>query len=246
MELGGKSANLIFEDADIEAACVHGAFLSVGFLAGQGCSFPTRMLVQRPRYDEAVERVAALAKSFTIGDPLEGALVGPVISQAAVDRILGMIERAPAQGARLVSGGARLGGDLADGYFIEPTVFADVDPHSELAQGEVFGPVLSIIPFDTENEAIEIANSTPYGLAAYVRTNDLARAHRVAEQLGAGDIMINGAQNLYVNRPFGGFGRSGFGKEGGRQESRSYCASKVSASASKTRAGPAASSDRSG
>ncbi|MCH5675611.1 aldehyde dehydrogenase family protein [Streptomyces gilvus] len=218
LELGGKSANLIFEDADLDTACVHGAILSVGFLSGQGCSFPTRMLVHRSRYDEVIERVSAVAKSFVVGDPFDQqTLLGPVISQAAVDRVMGIIERAPAEGARLVLGGTRLGGDLAEGYFIEPTIFADVDPQSELAQGEVFGPVLAITPFDTEEEAVEIANSTPYGLAAYIHTKDLVRAHRVAEDLFAGDIMINGASNLYVNRPFGGFGLSGYGKEGGRR-----------------------------
>jgi len=218
LELGGKSANLVFEDADLAAACIHGATLSVGFLSGQGCSFPTRMLVHRSRYDEAIELVATIAKSFVVGDPFDpNVLVGPVMSELAVDRILGIIERAPSQGARLVTGGSRLGGEFARGFYIEPTVFADVDPQSELSQGEVFEPVLAMMPFDTDEEAVEIANSTPYGLAAYVHTRDLARAHRVADQLFAGDIMINGAKNLFVNRPFGGLGLSGVGKEGGRE-----------------------------
>jgi aldehyde dehydrogenase (NAD+) len=220
LELGGKSANVIFEDADLDAACAHGAILSVGYLAGQGCSFPTRMLVQEPIYEEVVHRMSVLAKSFQVGDPFTpGTVTGPVINQAAVDRIMGIIERAPSEGARLVTGGRRLtlDGDLAGGYFIEPTVFADVDPYSELAQKEVFGPVLAITPFSDEADAIAKANSTPYGLAAYLRTNDLGRAIRVAEQLDAGDIHVNGAGNLMVNRPFGGLGLSGMGKEGGRQ-----------------------------
>ena len=117
----------------------------------------------------------------------------------------------------MITGGGRVGGDLAGGFYLEPTVFADVDPASELAQTEVFGPVLAIIPFDGEDHAIKIANSTPYGLSGYVFTNDLKRAHRVAEELDAGEVLVNGAANLLANRPFGGFGISGMGKEGGRQ-----------------------------
>lgn len=218
LELGGKSANLVFEDADLDITCPHAAMMSVGFLSGQGCTFPTRLLVQRPIYDEVLERVTAIAQSFPIGDPwTPGHLVGPVISAAAVERILEMIEQAKRDGARLVTGGNRVGGELAGGYYIEPTIFADVDPSSHLAQNEVFGPVLAITPFDTEEEAIAIANGTPYGLAAYISTRDLARAHRVADELVAGEILVNGSQNLLVNRPFGGFGLSGMGKEGGRR-----------------------------
>jgi aldehyde dehydrogenase (NAD+) len=129
---------------------------------------------------------------------------------------MAMIEQAKLDGARLVTGGARLGGPLADGYFIEPTVFADVDPRSNLAQREVFGPVLAITPFRTEEDAIAIANGTEYGLSAYIQTSDLRRAHRLADELVAGEVLVNGAANLGVHRPFGGVGLSGFGKEGGR------------------------------
>jgi aldehyde dehydrogenase (NAD+) len=217
MELGGKSANLVFADADLGAACFHGVFLPVATMTGQGCAFPTRMLVERPVYDEVVDRVAAIAKSIAVGDPFEPSTIsGPVVNEAALERILGVIERAKLDGARLVTGGARLGGPLADGYFIEPTVFADVDPYSELGQTEVFGPVLSLMPFDTDDEAIEIANCTPYGLSAYVQTANLNRALRMAEELEAGEVLINGARNLAIHRPFGGLGKSGFGKEGGR------------------------------
>lgn len=217
LELGGKSANIVFADADLDAACAHGIFLPVATLSGQGCAFPTRMLVERPVYDEVVERAAGIAKTITVGDPFDPATFsGPVVNEAAVDRILAMIKRAKSDGARLVTGGSRLGGDLAGGCFVEPTVFADVDPASELAQNEVFGPVLAITPFDTDDEAIEIANSTRYGLSGYIRTNDLRRAHRVAEALVTGEVLVNGAANLAVQRPFGGLGLSGFGKEGGR------------------------------
>jgi aldehyde dehydrogenase (NAD+) len=217
MELGGKSANIVFDDADLDTACAHGTFLPIGVMSGQGCAFPTRMIVHQSVYDDVVDRVALVAKSITVGDPFDPSTIsGPVINQSAIERILGMIERASADGARLVTGGARLDGPLADGYFLEPTVFADVDPGSELAQQEVFGPVLSIIPFSSDDEAIEIANGTAYGLSAYVQTRNLARAHRMAEELEAGEVLVNGARNLAVHRPFGGLGRSGFGKEGGR------------------------------
>ncbi|MFF2110673.1 aldehyde dehydrogenase family protein [Rhodococcus koreensis] len=217
LELGGKSANLIFEDADLDSACTHAAVMSVGFLAGQGCAFPTRMLVQDTIYEDVVQRIEKIVSGFVLGDPFDPrTTTGPVVNQAAVDRILGFIEGAKRDGARLVIGGKRAGGELAQGCFIEPTVFADVDPDSELAQGEVFGPVLSIIKFSTEDEAIEIANGTPYALAAYIRTSDVTRAHRVAEQLVAGTISINGASNLAADKPFGGFNLSGTGKEGGK------------------------------
>ncbi|MCU1395534.1 MAG: aldehyde dehydrogenase [Ilumatobacteraceae bacterium] len=217
LELGGKSANLVFADANLDIACAHGTFMSVGALSGQGCALPTRMLVERSCYDDVVDRVAMVVKAITVGDPFDPATVsGPVVNRAALDRIMGMIEQAQLDGARLVTGGGRLDGDLAGGFFLEPTVFADVDPASHLAQTEVFGPVLSIIPFDDEDDAIRIANGTSYGLSAYVQTNDLRRAHRLAEELRAGEVLINGAANLAVHRPFGGLGLSGFGKEGGR------------------------------
>jgi aldehyde dehydrogenase (NAD+) len=217
MELGGKSANIIFDDANLEAACGLGTFMAVGLMSGQGCAFPTRMLVQEGVYDQVVDMVAMIAKTITIGDPFDpGTIAGPVINHAAIDRILGVIEQAKSDGARLVAGGARLEGNLAAGYFLEPTVFADVDPLSDLAQNEVFGPVLAISKFSTDDEAIAVANNTKYGLSGYIQTTNLSRALRVAEELITGEVLINGAPNLTVQRPFGGLGLSGFGKEGGR------------------------------
>ena len=217
LELGGKSANIIFDDADLDVACGHGAFLSVGILSGQGCAFPTRMLVQQSIYEDVVDRVATVAKGIPVGNPWEPTtMAGPVVNKEALERIMGMIERAHSDGARLVTGGSRLGGDLADGYFIEPTVFADVDPDSELAQNEVFGPVLAITPFADDDEAVRIANNSRYGLSGYLQTSNLTRALRVAEELKTGEVLINGAANLRVQRPFGGQGISGFGKEGGK------------------------------
>ncbi|AFC54339.1 MULTISPECIES: aldehyde dehydrogenase family protein [Mycobacterium] len=217
MELGGKSGNIVFADADLDTACGIGTMMSVGILSGQGCAFPTRMIVERSIYDEVIERVKTIAGFLKVGHPFEADTIsGPVVSQQALNRISGMVERAIADGARLVIGGGRLGGEFADGYFLEPTILADVDPQSELAQTEVFGPVLSMIPFDDEEHAIEIANGTPYGLSGYVFTNNLRRAHRVAEELDTGEVLINGAPNLGCTRPFGGIGISGMGKEGGR------------------------------
>ena len=217
LELGGKSANIVFDDADLDTACFLGTYMSVGFMAGQGCAFPTRMLVQDTIYDEICQRVVAIAKNIVIGDPFDpNTGSGPLITEAALTRVLGMIERAKADGARLIAGGSRLEGELANGYFVEPTVFADVDPDSELAQTEVFGPVLSIIPFHDDDDAIRIANNSKYGLSGYVHTTSLRRALYFAEELETGEVLVNGVLNLGVWRPFGGFGISGLGKEGGR------------------------------
>jgi aldehyde dehydrogenase (NAD+) len=218
LELGGKSANIVFEDANLDSATRVGTIAGCGFMSGQGCNLPTRMLVQRPIYEEVIARVKATAESLVIGDPFDpNVLAGPVVNEVALQRILAVIERAKADGARLLTGGHRLGGDLADGYYLAPTVFADVDPDSDLAQNEVFGPVLAITPFEDEQEAIDIANNSRYGLSGYLYTADLRRAMRVAEELDTGEVLINGAANMIVNRPYGGIGMSGIGKEGGRQ-----------------------------
>ena len=220
MELGGKSANIVFDDADLDSAAQHAAMMSVGLLSGQGCELPTRLLVQEGVYDAMLEKVVAIAKALPIGDPRDvNTFIGPVINEAACDRILAMVDRAKRAGAgRVVLGGERLklDGDLENGFFVSPTIFAAVDPKSEIAQQEVFGPVLVIQKFSTEEEAIEIANSTQYGLGGYIQTNDLKRAHRVATALKTGFVHLNGSRNIPAHAPFGGLGLSGFGKEGGR------------------------------
>ncbi|AIT82111.1 aldehyde dehydrogenase (plasmid) [Novosphingobium pentaromativorans US6-1] len=216
LELGGKSANLVFADADLDTALD----FSVGTCmvnAGQGCSLPTRMLVERSIYDEVVERAAAVARAMPIGDPLlESNFVGPVITPVAGERILNTVARASAEsGARVVTGGVRMEGEYADGWFIEPTILADVPPQSDVFRKEVFGPVLTITPFDSEEEAIELANGTPYGLAAYAQTNNHARIRRLGYALDAGSVLFNSAMAPVHFAPFGGVGLSGYGKEGG-------------------------------
>ena len=218
MELGGKSANIIFADADVETAIP----LSSRFTnnAGQGCSMPTRLLVERPVYQRVVDGVVERAGSVVAGDPFDpGVTMGPVISAAAADRILGVIERAKeSRAGRLVIGGHRIRGDLADGFFIEPTVFADVDNRSAIAQEEIFGPVLCIMPFDDEDEAVALANDTEYGLAAYAHTSDMHRARRLVRDLQAGNVHINGTGPgpLSPASPFGGVKQSGYGRQGSR------------------------------
>lgn len=218
MELGGKSASLMFPDCDLDAACQRAIFWTIGILSGQGCALPTRLLIHADIYEEALRRLVAIASQFKVGNPLEeGVMVGPLINSAAVDRVLGMFDRVRESGSgRFVLGGARCGGELAQGNFIEPTIIADVDPNSEIAQVEVFGPALVVMKFHDEDEAISLANNSEYGLAAYIQSNDLKRVHRVAERLQAGGVYVNGAVQINPHTPFGGIGISGFGKEGGR------------------------------
>ena len=214
LELGGKSANIVFDDADLGAAVTHA--MSIIALAGQGCTLPSRLLVQEGVYEAVSDAVAGALGSIPVGDPHDaGVLMGPVINETACHRIVGMIDRAKAE-SRLLVGGDRLEGELADGYFIPPTAFADVDPSSELGTTEVFGPVVAIIPFTDEAHAIEIANGTEFGLAGYVHTQNLSRAHRVAGALDAGNIGVNGGgAPAGPSAPFGGVKQSGYGREGG-------------------------------
>ncbi|KDA01740.1 aldehyde dehydrogenase family protein [Hyphomonas oceanitis] len=218
MELGGKSASLMFPDADIDAACARAIQWSIGVMAGQGCALPTRLLVHKDIYAEVCEKLVAIASQYKVGDPFEeGVTVGPVINRAACDRIVGMLDRAKAEkSGRILMGGNHCGGKLANGNFVEPTIIADVDPRSEIAQIEIFGPVLLVFKFETEDEAVALANDTEYGLAAYIQSNDIKRIHRVAERLKAGGVYVNGAVQINPHTPFGGLGLSGFGKEGGR------------------------------
>jgi aldehyde dehydrogenase (NAD+) len=216
-ELGGKSAYLVFADADIEKAATVAAFQGPITQAGQSCACAARILVETSVYDSFVEKFVAAVKAAKIGDPLEpDVMLGPVITEAAADRILRIVDEAVAtQAGELVTGGARLRGALASGYFIEPTVFANVDNRSTLAQTETFGPVVSVMPFADESVAVNLANDTRYGLNAFLWTNDLERAHRVARQLEAGSVWVNRHSDIEPQGPYGGYKQSGFGRTGG-------------------------------
>ena len=184
--------------------------------SGQGCINGTRVLVERPVYEEVLTLMQGILGTLEVGDPLAAStFFGPVINASAAERIMGVIETAKSGAARLVAGGERLGGDLADGFFIAPTVFADVDNSSPLARDEIFGPVVAVMPFDTDEEAIRIANDSPFGLAGYVQTSNLKRAHSVAAQLQVGNIWINGFLGIPPSTPFGGVKQSGWGRLGG-------------------------------
>lgn len=230
LELGGKNAMVVFEDADTESAAA-GAVAGMNFTwSGQSCGSNSRLLVQRPLYDELTERVASLVRNRKMGDPLEeGTEQGTVINQAQFDKSLRYIAVAQEEGARLVAGGGRPAGEqFATGHFVEATVLADVTPGSTIEQEEVFGPVLSIIPFDTEEEALRIANGVEYGLTASIWTKDLGRAHRMARNIEAGYVWINGSSAHYPGVPYGGVKRSGVGgKEESLEELLSYTEEKV-------------------
>lgn len=217
LELGGKSAVIVFADADLQEAAKKG--LSGAISAnGQGCVNGTRLLVERPIYDQYLHMLSAMAGHVGIGDPLDPATVlGPVISEAALTRILAVVDMAVRRdGARLLAGGARLAGDHGDGFFLPVTIVADVDNGSDIAQHEVFGPVLTVTPFDGEEEAIALANGTAYGLGGYIHTQSLRRAHHVASQLDAGMIHVNGSgEGMTPCAPFGGVKQSGYGRLGG-------------------------------
>jgi aldehyde dehydrogenase (NAD+) len=217
LELGGKSPNIVFADADLDVAATLAARSGTALLSGQGCALPTRTYVHEDVYDEVVERILAVLASLPVGDPLDPhTVVGPVVTEAAMERILGVIARARIDGATLLVGGERLGGDLADGWFVSPTVFGDVDHDSDLARHEVFGPVQAVLRFSTEAEVLAKANDTPYGLAAYVHTADPARLDRMVAGIESGVVVANGYGSLSPATPFGGVKQSGFGREGGR------------------------------
>jgi acyl-CoA reductase-like NAD-dependent aldehyde dehydrogenase len=219
LELGGKSAVIVFADADLKEAARRGLSGAVS-ANGQGCVNGTRLLIERPIYDQYLQMLNAMAGHVKVGDPLDpGTILGPVISEASLDRILGIVDAAvKREGGRLIAGGSRLGGDFAQGYFLPITIVADVQSGSNIAQQEVFGPVLTVMPFDTEAQAIALANGTAYGLGAYVHTQNVGRAHHVASQLDAGMIQVNGSgEGMTPCVPFGGVKQSGYGRLGGEE-----------------------------
>jgi len=224
LELGGKSPNILFADAPDLVAAVDRQFAAMFSHKGEKCSEPTRLLVERAAYDDVVWRLGAKAEAVRCGDPFDPATdQGAQCNRRQFDKILGYIESAKADGARLVAGGgADTSGDNAKGLFVRPTVFADVDNRWRVAQEEIFGPVLVVTPFATEEEAVALANDTPYGLAAGLYTGDVSRAHRVAQRLEAGMVFVNHYGCYDFASPFGGWKQSGWGKEMGRHSLDAY------------------------
>jgi aldehyde dehydrogenase (NAD+) len=227
LELGGKSANIVLEDAPNFAQSVAGSM--VCFHAGQGCAINTRLLVPRSRYDEAVaileKAYAAFSENWGKFDaPTQ--IMGPVISRKQYERVLGYIEIGKREGARLLAGG-RARPDLGGGFFIEPTCFVDVNNNMRIAQEEIFGPVLVVIPFEDDEDAIRIANESDYGLAGSVNSGDEKRAVRIARRIRTGAVSVNGGSAIGADLPFGGYKRSGIGREWGREGIEEYLESKV-------------------
>jgi aldehyde dehydrogenase (NAD+) len=226
LELGGKSPNIIFADANLDRA-VRGGVNHCMENTGQSCNAPTRMLVERGVYEEVVDLAKNAAEAVKVGNPREhGGHIGPLVSQAQFDKVQGLIETGIAEGARLVTGGIGRPEGMNRGYYVRPTVFADVNNDMTIAREEIFGPVLSMIPFEDEEDAVRIANDTPYGLAAYLSTGDLDRADRVARRLRAGMVRANGG-GLGVGHPFGGFKQSGNGREGGKWGLEDFLETKI-------------------
>jgi aldehyde dehydrogenase (NAD+) len=211
-ELGGKSANIVLDDADL-AGAVRGGIDSMMLNAGQSCNAPSRMLVPRDRMRQVIDIAREHVGSIRVGHPSSGAQIGPVVSEAQWNKIQRLIERGVAERAKLVAGGPGRPEGLERGYYVRPTIFADVTNDMTIAREEIFGPVLVILGYESEAEAIRIANDTPYGLAAYVQGSD-ARARAVAAQLRAGQVFLNGA-GLDFAAPFGGYKQSGNGREWG-------------------------------
>ena len=214
LELGGKGANIVFSDADEKA--VKRGVRRVFNNSGQSCNAPTRLLVEKSIYERSVKEAIEVAEKTTVDVAnKEGKHIGPVVSKVQYDKIQNLINKGVEEGAKLVAGGPDRPTHLNKGYFIKPTVFADVNNEMTIAKEEIFGPVVSIIPFSTEEEAIKISNDTAYGLTNYIQTNDTDKAHRVARQLRSGMVEINGA-SFADGSPFGGYKQSGNGREGGK------------------------------
>lgn len=221
LELGGKSPNIVFEDADLDRAVV-GAVAGIFAAAGQTCIAGSRLLVHRPVYQRVVEAIVARAGAIRLGDPLDpDTEMGPVANRPQFDRILALIEAGRDEGATLLAGGRPAEGP-GKGLFIQPTVFGDVSPGMRVAAEEIFGPVLSIIPFDGEDEAVQIANDIDYGLAAGVWTSNIDRVHRVVERLEVGSVWVNTYRTNAAQAPFGGVKRSGYGRERGEEALAEY------------------------
>ena len=223
-ELGGKSPNVVFADADMDAA-IEGAFHAIYFHCGQCCTAGSRLFVENAIHKEFVQRLAAEAKKRKVGDPMdESTQQGPQVSQEQMDKILGYVQSGQKQGAKLVVGGERVG---SRGYFVSPAIFDDVKDDMEIAQDEIFGPVVSVLPFDSLDEVVERANKTYYGLAAGVWTRDVSKAHTYAKRVKAGTVWVNCYHVVDTTTPFGGFKMSGQGRENGEAALDHYTETKT-------------------
>jgi aldehyde dehydrogenase (NAD+) len=228
VELGGKSPNIVFADADLDAA-VPGAAMAVFANSGQICSAGTRLFVERKIHDEFVERLATFARSLKVGNPLDPKMqLGPLVSEVQLERVTGYLQSGKSQGARAVAGGSRItDAGLAEGYFVAPTVFADVDDNMIIAREEIFGPVISAMPFDTVEEVIQRGNDTVYGLGSGVWTRDINNAQRVSKGLRAGSVWVNCYQAMDPAVPFGGYKMSGYGRESGTEHMEEFLQTKA-------------------
>jgi aldehyde dehydrogenase (NAD+) len=223
LELGGKSANILLDDADIPAIVPSGAMTCVH--GGQGCAITTRMLLPRSRYDEGVALLKAAFENWNYGDPTQPQnLQGPQISKRQQARVLEYIEKGKQEGAKLLVGGGKPDGK---GCFVEPTLFVDVDPKSTIAQEEIFGPVLVVIPYEDDDDAVRIANDSMYGLSGAVHSANLDRALSVARRIRTGTLSVNGHMWFHVDSPFGGYKQSGLGRENGQMGFEEYLETKV-------------------
>jgi aldehyde dehydrogenase (NAD+) len=212
-ELGGKSPNIVLEDADLGRAVTRGV-VHVMNNSGQSCNAPTRMLVPREKMEEVVAIARKAAEATTVGDPNTDVTIGPVVSEAQWTKVQRLIQTGVDEGATLVAGGTGRPEGVNRGYFVKPTVFSDVTPDMTIAREEIFGPVLSILAYDDVDQAVQIANDTEYGLAAYVQGSDLGKVREVASRLRAGQVSLNGAGGDFM-APFGGYKQSGNGREWG-------------------------------
>ncbi|HUJ04315.1 MAG TPA: aldehyde dehydrogenase family protein [Rhizomicrobium sp.] len=213
-ELGGKSANIVLEDADLKKAVV-GGVMNMMTNSGQSCNAPSRMFVPKKLHDEAAQIAKGAAERVKVGDPFaEGTTMGPVVSEAQYNKIQGLIQKGIEEGATLVTGGLGRPEGMNRGYYVRPTIFANVRNDMTIAREEIFGPVLSILPYETEEDAIRMANDTVYGLSGYVQSGNLDHARKVAARLRTGNVHINGA-SIDLNAPFGGYKQSGTGREWG-------------------------------
>ncbi len=226
LELGGKSPNVVFADADLPRA-IRGATWAVFSTTGQECVAGSRLFAQRSVYDQVLEGLAAEAQKIRVGDGFGRAHIGPIVSEGQMERILGYIASGRESGAEVVIGGERLGGDLADGYFLSPTIFAHQDDSLAIVREEIFGPVVAVTAFDDWDELIARANASSYGLAAGVWTQDISKAHRFAHAVRAGTVWINQYGLIDAAVPFGGYKESGFGREMGREALELYTQTKA-------------------